>query len=145
MLDLYHADRDELIRLILAQREELKARDRPVAAQAADLTQLRAVIAQLTERLGALEQASKRPGPPRPGSPSGMPGLKPAEAPERATRPRKRRDHGFGRTRMTATTRVVPVLDTCPECGAPLAGGSVKRTREVIDLPRPQVVVTEHG
>lgn len=31
-----------------------------------------------------------------------------------------------------------------PDCGAPLAGGSVKRTREVIDLSPPQIVVTEH-
>ena len=144
MLDLYHASRDELIRIILAQREELAVRDRQLAAQAAELAQLRAVIAQLTARLGALEQATTRPGPPGPGSPSGMPGLKPAEPAERAARPRKRRETGYGRSRMTATAQVIHTRDTCPECGAPLAGGSIKRTREVIDLPPPQVVVTEH-
>jgi transposase len=45
---------------------------------------------------------------------------------------------------MQATTQVVHALDHCPECGAPLAGGTVKRTREVIDLPPPRMVVTEH-
>jgi len=145
MLDRYHADRDELIRLILAQREELAVRARQVATQATELVQLRTVIAQLTARLGALEQATKRPGPPGPGSPSGMPGLKPDEAAEREAHPRKRRETGYGRSRMTATEQVIHALDRCPDCGAPLAGGSVKRTREVIDLPAPQVVVTEHG
>ena len=144
MLDVYHADRDELIRIILAQREELAIRERQLAAQAAELAQVRAVVVQLTERLGVLERATKRSGPPGPGSPSGMPGLKSAEPAERASRPRKRRDQGYGRSRMTATERVVHALDTCPDCGAPLAGGSVKRTREVIDLPAPQVIVTEH-
>ena len=144
MLDLYQADRDELIRIILAQREELAIRDRQRAAQAADLAQLRAVIAQLTERLGVLEQASKRPGPPSSGSSSGMPGLKPAEPAERAAGSRKRRETGYGRSRMTATAQVIHRLDRCPECGAPLAGGSVKRTREVIDLPPASLEVTEH-
>jgi len=31
MLDLFHASRDELIRIILAQREKLAVRDRQVA------------------------------------------------------------------------------------------------------------------
>jgi hypothetical protein len=143
-VDLYHADRNELNRIILAQREELAARDRQLAGQAAEIAQLRAIIAQLTERLGTLEQATKRPGPGGPGSPSGMPGLKPGPTPEPASRPRKRRDQGFGRQRMTATERVIHALDVCSDCGIPLTGGSVKRTREVIDLPPPQVIVTEH-
>ena len=45
---------------------------------------------------------------------------------------------------MTATARQVHALTTCPDCGAPLAGGTAKRTREVIEVPPAPVVVTEH-
>ena len=45
---------------------------------------------------------------------------------------------------MQATAQVDHALAACPECGAPLAGGTIKRTREVIDLPPPRIVVTEH-
>lgn len=36
---------------------------------------------------------------------------------------------GQGRHRMQATAQVVDALAACPNCGAPLEGGSVKRTR----------------
>lgn len=45
---------------------------------------------------------------------------------------------------MTATTEVIHALGQCPVCHAPLAGGSRKRSREVIDIPAPALVVTEH-
>jgi hypothetical protein len=144
MLDLYHADRAELIRIILAQQAEIAQRDRQLAAQAAEIGQLRALIGQLTERLGKLEQASRNDPPSSPGTSRGMPGLKPTDASERTSHPRKPRAKGAGRQRMMVTERVVHALAVCPDCQTPLAGGSVKRTREVIDLPRPRVIVTEH-
>ncbi|MDQ2784009.1 MAG: hypothetical protein M3Y58_03280, partial [Chloroflexota bacterium] len=52
--------------------------------------------------------------------------------------------HPFVRRRMAPTQRVVHALEACPTCGMPLAGGSVKRTREVIEVPRVPAVVTEH-
>ncbi len=143
MLDLYHSDRNELIRIILAQREELAVRDRQLAEQAAEIAQLRVLVGQLTERLGKLEQAG-RDDPSPPGAPQRMPGLKDRQAPVRDAKPRTPRHKGYGRSRMTATTEIIHALAQCPECGAPLAGGSRKRTREVIDLPSPEVIVTEH-
>lgn len=144
MLDLYHATRDELIAVILEQRDALAARDRQIAALIAEQTELRQVITHLTAQVGTLaEQVPHDDDPPR-GTPKGMPGLKPTEPAERGSRPRKRRAEGVGRRRMQATTREVHALRQCPDCGAPLAGGTVKRTREVIDLPPPRVVVTEH-
>lgn len=137
MLDLYHATRDDLIRLILAQRETLADRDRQLAALTAEQVGLRRVITQLTDQVSHDDQPSR-------GAPKGMPGLKPTEAGERPPRPRKWREHGVGRRRMQATAQTVHALAACPDCGAPLAGGNVKRTREVIDLPPPQAVVTEH-
>lgn len=45
---------------------------------------------------------------------------------------------------MTATTRAEHALPQCPDCGCQLSGGTIKRTREVIELPVVPVTVTEH-
>jgi len=46
---------------------------------------------------------------------------------------------------MAPTARAVHALDACPDCGHPLRGGSIKWTREVIEVPPPPpVMVTEH-
>ena len=76
-----------------------------------------------------------------------MPGLKPKtdREPGQPQQPRKPRRHGFARTRMTPTQRVEHVVEQCPDCGTQLSGGWTQRTREVIDLPRVPVEVTEHA
>lgn len=153
MLDLYHASRDELIQLIHAQFEALAERDRRLAVLEAEIASLRAAIVQLTVQLG---EALATTDPPKgePGgagelpTPSGMPGLKPVTAGKRAERParpaRRRRVHGFARRRMTATECTTHALGQCPDCGVPLAGGTIKRSREVIELAMAPVVVTKH-
>jgi len=40
--------------------------------------------------------------------------------------------------------RVLHAVEHCPTCGLLLVGGSVKRTREVIEAPLVPAVVTEH-
>ncbi len=45
---------------------------------------------------------------------------------------------------MTPTESIEHAIDACPDCGATLAGSSVQRTREVIDLPITPVRVVEH-
>jgi hypothetical protein len=73
-----------------------------------------------------------------------MPGLKPATPAAPPRPPRKRRARGFARRRLAPTACVIHALDRCPDCGTPLAGGTVKRTREVIEVPLVPAVVTEH-
>ena len=99
------------------------------------------VVAQLQRRIESLEGKAK------PGSPRGMPGLKPKAdgKPAQPKKPRKPRRQGFARSRMTPTQRVEHALDSCPDCGTGLAGGWVQRTREVIELPQVPVQVTEHA
>ncbi|CAN5167105.1 IS66-like element ISH10B family transposase [soil metagenome] len=143
MLDLYHATRDDLIRIILDLRDILADRERQLAALTGEQAEVQRVITQLTAQVGTLTEQMAHDDPPR-GTPKGMPGLKPTQPAERAARPRKNRARGASRHRMQATARVEHALASCPDCGAPLAGGTVKRTREVIDLPPPTVVVTEH-
>jgi transposase len=147
MLDLFHASRDDLMRLILAQRDQIADLERRQAALEAELATQRATIARLTTQLGeamaALAPGDDPPAAGSPASPRTMPGLKPGTAaPPR--RPRQRRAHGFARVRMTPTARVVHALTHCPDCGSPLAGGTVRRTREVIEVPLAPVEVTEH-
>lgn len=143
MLDLYHATRDELIELIQQQRTINTDQARRLTVVQAEVAELRAVLATLTAQLGLRDGAGDEDDPSR-GTPARMPGLKPVQAPERPARPRKRRAKGYGRKRLPVTTRVMHALAACPQCRAPLAGGTIKRTREVIDLPPPRVVVTEH-
>jgi transposase len=144
MLDLYHADRDELIRIILEQRETILDQERQIATLAAAQAELRQVLTQLTAQVGTLQQQASHDDDPSAGTPQRMPGHKPTQAPPRGDRPRKKRAKGSGRHRMQPTARVRHALRRCPDCGAPLAGGTVKRTREVLEVPVPRVMVTEH-
>lgn len=143
MLDLYQATRDELIRIILAQQEELADRDRRLAALERQVTDAQATIVRLTAQLGTLVTMDDDTDSP-PGTSKGMPGLKPTEAPARDKRPRRKRAHNTARHRMMPTVRVVHALVVCPACGAPLTGGTIKRTREVIEVPNPTIEVIEH-
>jgi len=79
------------------------------------------------------------------GRPQGMPGLKPAIGTQRPPKKvRKRREQQFVRHRMEPTQQVVQAMAMCPTCGLALVGGSVKRTREVIEVALVPAVVTEH-
>ena len=142
MLDLYHATRDELIRIIRDQGETIADQERMIAALRDEQAAIRQTVQALTAQLGAVAGDDADDG--APGAPKGMPGLKPTQAEVREPQPRKRRRQGYGRSRMAATEQVIHALDACLDCGAPLAGGSVTRTREVIDLPPPRIVVTAH-
>lgn len=117
-MNLESATREQLLQIIAAQQTVIE--------------QLQARIADLENRLG------------RSGG-RGMPGLKPKAGEDSGPKPsRKPRAHGFGRQRATPTERVEHAVDLCPGCGIGLVGGSVKRTREVIELAPGPVQVIEH-
>lgn len=147
-LDLYRASREKLLRLVVRQREQIADLEQRLARQEADLATLQATISQLSERVGVLLAASDLPPADEPaGHPQGMPGLKPPArriTPTAPPPPRKRRGRGYGRKRLRATARRVHAYAHCPHCWTPLQGGTVRRTREVIELVPAPVVVTEH-
>jgi hypothetical protein len=124
-----------------AQVEIAELRAEREVAQAA-LAELRAANEQLRTRVLALEGELAKL---KKGGPRGMPGLKPAEpvAPAEA-QPRKHRERGVGRARSVPTRSVVHAAEHCPDCGTALSGGTVKRTREVIDLVPGTVEIVEH-
>lgn len=152
MFDLYHATRDDLIRMVQAERDARQEVEARLRQQEAELAQVRQAMTLLTEQLGVLvaENTALRaalgedPPPPPTTTPTRMPGHKDTQAPVAPRRARRMRERGPGRSRMPPTAQVVHALPACPDCGARLAGGSLKRTREVIDLAPPQVVVTAH-
>ena len=147
MIDLHSASRDELIRRIITQHERITALEAVVVEQRVVIATLEATVAQLTQRVGELlaRLDAVTDGDPPTGRPQGMPGLKPALTKVRPPKkPRKKRGQSFVRHRMEPTVRVIHVVEHCPSCGLLLSGGSVKRRREVIEVPLVPVVVTEH-
>lgn len=114
--------------LTTASRETLVA----VIAQQA------ATIATLEQRVQALERRLGASGG------KGMPGLKPKQRSKATGQPRKQRARGYARVRMPPTVIVQHAVAVCPDCGTRLAGGWVKRHREVIDLPDAPITVTDH-
>jgi len=121
-MDAMTLSHDELI-LLLQQQQAI-------------IAEQQATIARLEQRLRDLEggtAASNR-----------MPGHKPTQARRGDRAPRANRTLNLARRRATPTVQVVHALTVCPHCGAPLAGGAVKRRREVIEIAAQPVVVTEH-
>lgn len=101
------------------------------------ITEQQATIARLEQRIRDLEGGIVPP--------NRMPGHTPISPSVKGNRPpRAKRALNLARRRATPTVQVTHAVAICPDCGAPLAGGSVKRRREVIELAPQPVVVTEH-
>lgn len=152
VLDLYRATRDELVALVVALRERNADLERRLAWQAEELATLRATVADLSARVGELLAAGDPAATDDPDGtagaadapPRGVPGLKPGPPPARPAQPRRKRARGFGRRRMEPTAWQVHAVDACPRCRHPLRGGTVARTREVLEVPLGPATVTEH-
>jgi transposase len=146
MMDLYHASRDELIRLILAQREIIARQEALLGRQQAELAAAQAANQRLAQRVGELAARVRELEADRgSGKPRGLAGNKllPAKPPK-ANKPRKQRRHNVARRRMVPTAQAVHAAERCPDCGSRLCGGVVRRTREVIEIVVAPVTVTEH-
>ncbi|HEX5871347.1 MAG TPA: IS66 family transposase [Longimicrobium sp.] len=145
-LDLYRASREELIALVLDQREQIADLEREHARLRAELAAQQAALTALQERVGAL-LAMLDPPDGAAGSvrSTTMPGLKPARrggAPAPAPRSRQRRARGYGRRRMQPTAHRIHAIAHCPHCATALSGGTIRRTREVIEVPPSPATVT---
>ena len=121
----------ELVVLVEQQRALIAALEATVASQAA-------TIARLEQRIRDLEDGRV---PPR-----RTPGHKAAqrEPASQPRPPRRKRVENHARRRSEPTARVEHAVSHCPDCGIALAGGSVKRTREVIEIVPVPATITEH-
>ena len=118
-MDISNATREELLAIIAEQQKMIG--------------QLQARVQELESRLGK-------------GGPKGMPGLKPASVKRsKPKKTRKARQRGFSRVRAIPTAQVKHAVDSCPTCHTQLSGGSVKRRREVIEIPIQPAQVVEHA
>ena len=126
-LTLSHA---ELIALVEQQQALIAELQATVAAQAA-------TIQRLEQRVRELDGGA---GPPR-----GMPGHKREPPAAGLRRPRRKRVENHARRRSEPTARVTHAVSHCPDCGIALAGGSLKRTREVIEVVPVPATITEHA
>ncbi len=126
--------RDKLIRQL---QETVRQQQEVILRQQAVIEQLNAKVTQL-ERQAERLQSGK-------GKPKGMPGnkMEPTKPPKEKA-PRKQRERNFVRVRLVPTHPVEHALEECDGCGMRLTHGSVKRTREVIDVPLTPATVTEH-
>jgi transposase len=146
-LDLYRASREELIALVLRQREQIADLEREQARLRAEVAAQHVALEHLQARVGTLlALLDPGTGDDAPAGPTRMPGLKPAV---RRTAPgprplRKRRAQGYGRKRLPPTARQVHAFRHCPQCGTPLRGGTHRRRREVIEVVPARVQVIEH-
>lgn len=147
-LDLYRASREDLIALVVGQRERIAELEREQARLHAALATQQAALTQLHERVGVLLAALDPPdGEAGAIRPTTMPGLKPARrggVPPPARPARQQRARGYGRRRMVPTAHRVHAYAHCPHCATALTGGTVTRTREVVELVPGRVEVTEH-
>jgi len=115
-MDVLTLSHDELVALVLEQQ---------------------ATIARLEQRIRDLEGGTT---PLR-----RMPGHQPGQASRTGARPpRSKRAVNLARRRSQPAVQQVHTHAHCPRCGAPLAGGSIKRRREVIEIVLAPAIVTEH-
>lgn len=122
MPDLLTAPRGELLKLVYDLIEENQA--------------LKAQIAELQKRLG-----EKKDPPVKPLTPSFV---KPNKK-RKKSQTRKKRLHGYARSADIPTQTVFHSFDICPCCGSRQLGKpSVGYTRQIIDIPIPQVEITKH-
>jgi transposase len=115
--ELSEVSREELIAIILAQRE---------------------TIARLEKRVADLEKQLGLGGPDPP------PRVVKPNAALRARKERKRRSQHFSRQREQPTQTVEHYPQACPDCGRSLRGGGPFRSRQILDIDPSPVKVTEH-
>jgi transposase len=105
----------------------------------ADNEQLRAEVVRLQARVAELESAlSDQPAPER----AWVKANKPART--GAKKVRQKRTQQFARRRSVPEVVIEHAVARCATCDCALRGGTVKRHREVIEVPLAPAVVTDH-
>jgi len=120
--------REELIALVLQQRQVIAAQQEVIAEQQQVIVALHAEVAAFREEVARLSEELARKGDP----PSWA---KPKTAPREA-KPRKKRERGYGRACVADPDEIIEqAIDVCPECGNSLTGGWEYSSHEEIELP----------
>jgi transposase len=124
--------REELIELVLKLHET-------VQRQAARISELEAIVQRQAERINDLEEEVAKLRGSRPGGIAIKASVKHKEK-----KSRKGRSHSFARRALQATEVVYHAVESCPDCGRRLSGGSLKWRHQVVEIPPVQAKVTDH-
>jgi transposase len=104
------------------------------------LFKLEALVQSQAERISELEEEVAKLRSNRPGGIA----IKPSVKKKKEKKARKGRSKSFSRGLLPTTEVVCHALDTCPDCGRKLSGGSVKWRHQVAEIPPIKVTVTDH-
>ena len=110
-----------------------------VVPQEKQIAELGALVQSQAERISELEEELAKLRGGRPGGISVKPSVKRKEK-----KPRRGRTKSFSRRALPATDVVCHAVESCPDCGRKLSGGSVKWGHQVVDIPPVKVTVTDH-
>lgn len=132
MSGLDELTREELIALVINLHET-------VEQQAKRIAELEAIVHVQAERISELEeQISKLCGP------KSKPAWVKPNAPNKENGLRKKRSQSFARRSFTPSEVVCHALESCPDCGRKLVGGTVKSRHQVVEIPKTPANVTDH-
>ncbi len=126
MADMTSLSKEELLLLVTQQQETIALLLKQVEELKAEIARLKGGGKTKTPPPDWVKANTKTPEPP----------------PEK--NPRKKREHSFVRRRETPTQQIVHACEQCPDCGRTLTGGTVRSTRQVLELPEITVQVLEH-
>lgn len=133
MSGLDELTREELRALVLKLHETVQAQEKQIA-------ELHAVVQRQAGRISELEVEVARL---RGGGSSAPLNIKPS-VPKKENRPRKKRKHSFARQALVPTQVICHAVETCPDCGRALSGGTLKWRHQVVEIPKVPVEVTDH-
>jgi hypothetical protein len=111
-----------------------------VLEQEKEIAELRSLVQIQAERISELEEEVAKL---RSNRPDGI-AIKPSAKKKEEKKPRKGRRQSFSRRTLRASNVVCHTVETCPDCGRKLSGGSVKWRHQVVDIPPVEVTVTDH-
>jgi hypothetical protein len=134
--------KEQLIALVLDQAAILRDHSEMLALLLAQTDELRAEIRRLTQ-----------PPPPSGKSDTPASGSKPAapppdwvkaNTPTKESKPRRKRTNSFVRHRAKPTREIAIACDNCPDCGRRLEHGTESSRRQIIDLPEIKVDIIDY-
>jgi transposase len=129
--------RDELLVILLEQRQLLATTQTELTALRAELLASQADNTALREEVARLQEALGKKGDP--------PSWAKSNRPVREQQPRKKRAKGTGRRCVAEPDVSLPhAVDICPQCGHPLTGGWEASTRDTLVFPQDPVQVVRH-
>lgn len=118
-MDLLTAPRSELVRIIYEKDDRIRNLEAALAELKSQIDQLR------TQNLKEHRKNFK------------------ANKPQKTTA-KKKREHGYTRKLDIPTYKILHSLENCNKCGGSLGKPTVSYTRQIIDIPKVSVKVTEH-